>query len=86
MIVFASRLIPLISFDAVSYGAGINCLSFGRFALATFLGAAPICFALAAMGVGMANGGADWMWIVGLGGMITVIPILGKWMWDELTV
>ncbi len=32
LIVFGSRLIPFISFDAVSYAAGITCLSFGRFA------------------------------------------------------
>jgi uncharacterized membrane protein YdjX (TVP38/TMEM64 family) len=83
LIVFASRLIPFISFDAVSYAAGITCLSFGRFALATFLGVVPICFALAAMGAGMANGGTDWMWIVALGGGITLLPVVGKWIWDR---
>ena len=36
LIVFASRLIPFISFDAVSYAAGLTCLSFSRFACATF--------------------------------------------------
>ncbi len=83
LIVFASRLIPFISFDLVSYGAGITCLTFGRFALATALGVIPICFALAAMGAGMANGGANWMWIVGLGGAVTLTPIIGKWIWDK---
>lgn len=84
LIVFASRLIPFISFDAVSYAAGITCLSFGRFALATFLGIMPICFALAAMGAGMAGGGTDWMWIVVLGGSITLIPIVAKWLWEKI--
>lgn len=83
LIVFASRLVPFISFDAVSYAAGLTCLSFGRFALATCLGVVPICFALAAMGAGMADGGIDWMWIVVLGGGITLLPVVVKWMWDR---
>lgn len=84
LIVFGSRLIPFISFDAVSYAAGITCLSFGRFAFATFLGVVPICFALAAMGAGMAAGGTDWMWIVVLGGGITLLPIVGKLIWSRV--
>jgi uncharacterized membrane protein YdjX (TVP38/TMEM64 family) len=83
LIVFAARLIPFISFDMVSYGAGITCLSFGRFALATALGVVPVCFALAAMGSGLADGGTNWMWIVGLGGAITLTPILGNWIWNK---
>lgn len=84
LIVFASRLVPFISFDAVSYAAGLTCLSFGRFALATLFGVVPICFALAAMGAGMADGGSDWMWIVVLGGGLTLLPIFGKWIWDKI--
>lgn len=84
LIVFASRLIPFISFDAVSYAAGITCLSFVRFALATFLGVVPICFALAAMGAGMVDGGIDWMLVVMLGGAVTLIPIMVKWVWDKI--
>lgn len=84
LIVFASRLIPFISFDAVSSAAGITCLSFGRFALATFLGVVPICFALAAAGAGMADGGMDWTWIVVLGGGITLLPVVAAWVWDRV--
>ncbi len=84
LIVFASRLIPFISFDAVSYAAGITCLSIGRFILATCLGVVPICFALAAMGAGMSEGGPNWMWIVGLGGAVTLTPMVGKWIWDRV--
>lgn len=83
LIVFGSRLIPFISFDAVSYAAGITCMSFGWFAVATFLGVMPICFALAAMGAGMAQGGTDWMWIVVLGGGITLVPFIAKWVRDK---
>jgi uncharacterized membrane protein YdjX (TVP38/TMEM64 family) len=43
-IVFLSRLIPVVSFDVVSYGAGLTKMSPGRFALATFLGMIPLTF------------------------------------------
>lgn len=84
LIVFASRLVPFISFDAVSYAAGLTCLSFGRFAIATLLGVIPICFALAAMGAGMVEGGTDWILVVTMGGAITLLPILAKWVWDRV--
>lgn len=45
-VVFGSRLVPFISFDAVSYAAGLTPLSFWRFAVATFAGVLPISFAL----------------------------------------
>ncbi len=73
-IVFASRLIPFISFDAISYATGLTNLSFGRFAIATALGIVPICWALAAMGAGMATGGIDWLVVVIAGGAITLVP------------
>ena len=83
-VVSASRLVPFISFDAVSYAAGLSCLSFERFALATLLGFVPICFALATMGAGMVEGGPDWMLVVTMGGAITLLPILGKRVWDRV--
>ena len=49
-IVFVSRLIPFISFDAISYAAGLTSLSFWRFALATLAGVSPVGFGLSAMG------------------------------------
>jgi len=44
------RLIPLISFDAISYAAGLTCISFWRFFLATALGAAPGTFVFVYLG------------------------------------
>ncbi len=41
-VVFLSRLIPFISFDVVSYGAGLTNISFTSFALATLLGMLPL--------------------------------------------
>ncbi len=43
-IVFLSRLFPFISFDIVSYGAGLTKMSFRNFSLATFLGMLPLTF------------------------------------------
>ncbi len=83
LIVFASRLVPFISFDAISYAAGLTCVSLGRFAIATFMGVVPVSFALAAMGAGMAEGGTDWILVVGLGGGLTLLPALGKCIWDR---
>jgi uncharacterized membrane protein YdjX (TVP38/TMEM64 family) len=75
-IVFASRLIPFISFDAISYATGVTNLTFGRFAIATAMGIVPICWALAAMGSGMATGEIDWMLVVLLGGGMTLAPAI----------
>jgi uncharacterized membrane protein YdjX (TVP38/TMEM64 family) len=41
-VIFLSRLVPVISFDIVSYGAGLTKISVKRFALATFLGMLPL--------------------------------------------
>jgi uncharacterized membrane protein YdjX (TVP38/TMEM64 family) len=48
--VFASRLMPFISFDIVSYAAGLTSLSFWRFAIATMAGIIPASFLLAHFG------------------------------------
>jgi uncharacterized membrane protein YdjX (TVP38/TMEM64 family) len=41
-VVFVSRLIPFVSFDVVSYGAGLTKMSIRRFAVATGLGMIPL--------------------------------------------
>jgi uncharacterized membrane protein YdjX (TVP38/TMEM64 family) len=48
--IFIARLLPGIGFDAVSYAAGLTRMSFGKFVLATFLGAAPQTFLYAYLG------------------------------------
>lgn len=42
--IFAARLVPGLSFDIISYAAGLTRISLGRFALATVAGAAPQAF------------------------------------------
>lgn len=57
--VFASRLMPFISFDIVSYAAGLSCLHFWRFSVATLAGIIPASFVLAHFGNEAVSGGAD---------------------------
>ncbi len=48
--IMVSRLIPFISFDLVSYAAGITPIVYWRFLLATAVGIFPASFALAHLG------------------------------------
>ena len=48
--VFATRLMPFLSFDVVSYAAGLSPLKPWRFAIATLLGVLPASFLLAHFG------------------------------------
>jgi uncharacterized membrane protein YdjX (TVP38/TMEM64 family) len=43
-VVFLSRLLPVISFDVVSYGAGLTSMSLKKFTLATLFGTIPLTF------------------------------------------
>jgi len=43
-VVFLSRLLPIVSFDIVSYGAGLTKMSLKVFIIATFLGMLPLTF------------------------------------------
>lgn len=43
-VVFLSRLLPVVSFDVISYGAGLTKISLINFSLATFLGMLPLTF------------------------------------------
>lgn len=78
--VFVTRLIPFLSFDLVSYAAGLTSLTFWRFALATLAGIVPASFVLAHFGGEMATGEADRiMWtVLGLG-LLTGAPFLAGW-------
>ncbi len=75
--VFVSRLLPFVSFDAISYAAGLSRLHFWRFALATIAGILPASFVLAHFGsVAMEGtfGIAEWI-ALGLG-LMTGLPLL----------
>ena len=80
-VVFASRLIPFVSFDAVSYAAGVTNLTYPRFTIATLAGCTPVSFALAAMGAGLHDSDMSAPLLAVLA-FITLVPVVGKWLWD----
>lgn len=75
--VFASRLMPFVSFDMVSYAAGLSRLHAWRFALATLGGIVPASFLLAHFGGEAASGdlGRTTWAVLGLG-LVTGLPLL----------
>jgi len=48
--IFLARLVPFLSFDVISYAAGLTQITVGRFALATLAGMIPASFLLAHLG------------------------------------
>ncbi len=48
--VFIARLIPVVSFDAISYAAGLTRMSFFKFLLATVAGMTPATFVYSYLG------------------------------------
>ena len=84
-LVFVSCLLPFVSFDIVSYAAGLTILSFWRFAIATFAGIIPASFLLAHLGSELKAGEIDSIMIsVFLIGGITLIPVVFKLVRDRL--
>lgn len=75
--VFASRLMPFVSFDMISYAAGLSQLHAWRFALATLAGIVPASFLLAHFDGEAVSGDLDratWA-VLGLG-LATGLPLL----------
>jgi uncharacterized membrane protein YdjX (TVP38/TMEM64 family) len=75
-IVFASRLLPFLSFDAVSYAAGLTRLRWPHFTIATMAGVAPVSLLLVWFGdtaAATAPGAA--LWLVLLAGGVTLLPL-----------
>jgi uncharacterized membrane protein YdjX (TVP38/TMEM64 family) len=71
-LVFASRLVPFLSFDAVSYAAGLTPLAFWRFAAATLAGVVPIAFLLAYAGAEALDAGP-----VAIGAVLGLLMLTG---------
>lgn len=64
MSILIARLLPFISFDIVSYAAGLTSMSFGSFFVATGIGQLPATIIYSYVG-GMLTGGAK-MFVTGL--------------------
>ncbi len=75
--VFLSRLIPFISFDLVSYGAGLTSLKTWRFVLATVAGLVPASFLLAHVGGELTATGLNrTMYALLLLGLLIMAPVV----------
>lgn len=68
VLIFVLRLIPLVSFDAISYAAGLSGIRFRGFFAATALGMLPGTFAFVYFG-GSQDGFGRWAILVGLAGL-----------------
>jgi len=84
LVVFGSRLVPFISFDLVSYAAGVTPLALWRFALATLAGVVPASVLLAYFGeaIMIADPAYQTAAII-LVGTVTLAPILGRLLWQR---
>jgi len=77
LIVGISRLIPFISFDIVSYAAGLTKLSVFQFAIATLIGILPASFVLAHIGSEMVTDDINqMMFTILLLGLITLSTVV----------
>lgn len=83
--VLVSRMLPFVSFDIVSYAAGLTSLSFWRFAIATLVGIVPASFLLAHVGseIATSESGRIMGSILALGA-ITLIPLAAKLIRDRI--
>lgn len=80
-LVFGSRLLPFLSFDMISYAAGLSKLHVWRFGLATLAGIIPASFLLAHMGSQAMNGDvqtATWT-ALALGGFTALSVLVAVW-------
>lgn len=83
-IVFATRLMPFLSFDLVSYAAGLTPLATWRFAVATLAGILPASFVLAHVGGEMVSAEVDRVAVAILAlGLLTGLPLLVKALLDR---
>ena len=73
-----ARLVPIFSFDIVSYGAGLTKMSLKAFALATFVGMTPPTFALTYLGGAVVT--AQWPFILAGGLLVVIFLFLPKWI------
>ena len=80
-LVFGSRLLPFLSFDMISYAAGLSKLHFWRFAVATLAGIIPASFLLAHFGSEAMDGDARtaaWT-AIALGGFTALSLVFAIW-------
>ncbi len=78
IVILLARLLPVFSFDLVSYGAGLTRISPRGFAIATFLGMIPPTLAFNYFGSAIFSGSGYTLF---LGGLIVVLALLApRWL------
>ncbi len=84
LIVFASRLMPFLSFDLISYAAGLTSLKMWRFFIATLLGILPASFILAHFGSELGTGNSDRiLFTISLLGILAILPLVFHKLWKQ---
>lgn len=81
-VVLVARLVPLVSFDLISYLAGLSTMSYPQFLLATAIGMLPGTFAWTVLGHDLALAETS-TWRISLIALIFVGGIVGGrwWLW-----
>jgi uncharacterized membrane protein YdjX (TVP38/TMEM64 family) len=78
MAVLTGRVLPVMPFVVLSYGAGLTSIRWGPYALATAIGLVPS--SLAQVGVGASAGAlAERAGVVTVAGVLVVVLVLGSW-------
>lgn len=86
-VVFVTRLLPFMSFDAVSYAAGLTRLTAVRFAAATLAGMIPATFLLTHFGAEMrADDGGGLMIGLAIFAVIMLVPPVALYAYRKRTL
>lgn len=79
------RLIPIASFDAVAYVAGISAISLPMFLGVATLGQAPAFLAYALFGNDLVAAQSAGLWGSVLFLLFAGLTVGGKWLWERFT-
>ena len=79
-LILIARLTPLVSFDLISYLAGLSQISFGRFMLATAIGMLPGTYAWTALGHDLALAQTT-TWRLSLLALFAIVAALAGRFW-----
>ncbi len=78
------RLIPIASFDAVAYLAGISRIGLATFLGVAVLGQAPAFFAYAFFGSDLAAAQEAGLWGSLVMLLLLLLTVAGRWLWERL--
>lgn len=74
-LIFLSRLVPIVPFDLMSYGAGVIKIPFPMYAIATLLGMIPSTFLITYIGGSIS---LNWTYALKFAAPVVIIVILGR--------